>query len=104
MAAFRAAGADPTIGSRLQGILAAAGVEEVGGFAIAQYLASDNPVGPAVLSGRGPVTGAGHDRPRPDHRGRARPRHAGGTHRDTLRSADAVLVPPLLAGAWGRRP
>jgi hypothetical protein len=23
---------------------------------------------------------------------------------DTLRSADAVLVPPLLAGAWGRRP
>jgi hypothetical protein len=23
---------------------------------------------------------------------------------DTLTSADAVLIPPLLAGAWGRRP
>jgi hypothetical protein len=23
---------------------------------------------------------------------------------DSLRSAGAVLVPPILAGAWGRRP
>ena len=38
-AAFRSAGADPTIGSRLKGILALAGVVDVEGFAIAQYLA-----------------------------------------------------------------
>jgi len=104
MAAFRAAGADPTIGSRLQGILAAAGVEEVGGFAIAQYLASDNPVGPAVLAGvvrslapvmiaHGLTTEAELDVDTLAAR-----------TAQTLRSADAVLVPPLLAGAWGRRP
>ena len=51
IAAFRAAGADPTVGSRLQAILAAAGVEDVEGMAIAKYLARDNPVGPAMLGG-----------------------------------------------------
>ena len=54
MAAFRAAGADPTIGSRLKRILAEAGVEDVDGFAIAQYLANDDPVGPAMLGPRYP--------------------------------------------------
>ena len=44
MSAFRAAGADPTIGSRLQNILAESGVADVEGLAIAQYLSSDSPV------------------------------------------------------------
>ena len=104
MAAFRAAGADPTIGSRLQHILAAAGVEDVGGFAIAQYLSSDDPVGPTMLTGvvrslasvmvaHGLATEAELDLDTLAAR-----------TADTLQSADAVLIPPLLAGAWGRRP
>jgi len=104
MAAFRAAGADPTIGSRLQLLLAEAGLEEVAGMAIAQYLSSDNSLGPAMLTGvvrsLAPVMLA----------------HGLATESeldldtltaritDSLQSAGSVLVPPLLAGAWGRRP
>jgi SAM-dependent methyltransferase len=104
VAAFRAAGADPTIGSRLQTILAASGAEDVGGLAIAQYLASDNPVGPAMLAGvvrslapvmvaHGLATEAELDLDTLATR-------AG----DALRAAGSILVPPILAGAWGRRP
>jgi ubiquinone/menaquinone biosynthesis C-methylase UbiE len=104
MAAFRAAGADPTIGSRLQSILGAAGAEDVAGFAIAQYLGSDNPVGPTMLAAvvrslapvmiaHGLTTEAELDVDTLVAR-----------TADALRSADAFLVPPLLAGAWGRRP
>jgi len=104
MGAFRAAGADPTIGSRLQSILAAAGAEEVGGLAIAQYLSSDDPVGPAMLAAvvrslapvmvaHGLTTEAELDLDTLAAR-----------TADTLRSLDAVLVPPLLSGAWGGRP
>lgn len=104
IAAFRAAGADPTIGSRLKGILANAGIEDVGGLAIAEYLASNDPVGPAMLSGvvrsLAPVMVA----------------HGLSTHAEldldtleeraakSLQSTDSVLIPPILAGAWGRRP
>ncbi|CUR58545.1 putative Methyltransferase type 11 [metagenome] len=104
MSAFRAVGADPTIGSRLQTILADAGAEDVGGFAIAQYLASDNPVGPAMLTGvvrslapamvgHGLATEAELDL---DTLG---DRVAG-----SVGAHGSVLVPPLLSGAWGRRP
>ncbi|MFC4783956.1 methyltransferase domain-containing protein [Nocardioides sp. MAHUQ-72] len=104
IAAFRAAGADPTIGSRLQVILAQSGVEDVAGLGISQYLASDDPVGPAMLSGvvrsLAPVMVA----------------HGLATESEldldtlaeraveALRSAGSVLVPPTLVGAWGRRP
>ncbi len=104
MTAFRASGADPTIGSRLQSILAEAGAEDVGGLAIAQYLSPDNPVGPAMLSGvvrsLAPVMLA----------------HGLTTEQEldletlatrtaqSLRATGSVLVPPILAGAWGRRP
>jgi len=103
LAAFRAAGADPTIGSRLQIILAESGVTDVRGLAIAQYLGHDSPVGPAMLSGvvrsLAPVIVA----------------HGLATEAEleidtlaersaeALRSAGSVLVPPILAGAWGRR-
>jgi len=104
MAAFRAAGADPTIGSRLQGILADAGVEDIRGLGIAQYLANDDPVGPAMLSGvvrslapvmvaHGLATEADLDLDTLASRAA-----------DSLQSAGSVLVPPILVGAWGRRP
>jgi SAM-dependent methyltransferase len=104
MAAFRAAGADPTIGSRLKHILAESGVEDVAGFAIADYLANDDPVGPGMLAGvvgsLAPVMVA-HGLATEDELGldtlatRAK---------ESLQSTDSVLIPPLLAGAWGRRP
>jgi SAM-dependent methyltransferase len=104
MAAFRAVGADPTIGSRLQRILVDAGVVDVEGFAIAEYLASDDPVGPAMLSGvvrsllpvmvaHGLATEAEVDLDTLATRAAA-----------SLQSTGSVLVPPLLAGAWGRHP
>lgn len=104
VAAFRAAGADPTIGSRLKGILASAGVEDIGGFAIAQYVASSDPVGPAMLTGvvrsLAPVMIA---------KGLATEAELGldtltTRAAESLQANDSVLIPPLLAGAWGRRP
>jgi SAM-dependent methyltransferase len=104
VAAFRAVGADPTIGSRLQGMLSRSGVEDVNGLAIVQYIGSDNPVGPALLSGvvrslapamvgHGLATEAELDLDTLATR-----------IAEALRSTDSVLVPPVLAGAWGRRP
>ncbi len=104
LAAFRAVGADPTIGARLQGILAAAGAEDVAGLALAQYLAGDDPVGPALLSGvvrslapvmvaKGLATQAEVD-----------PDTLPSRIASSLRSSGSVVVPPLLAAAWGRRP
>lgn len=103
MAAFRAAGADPAVGSRLKLILAESGVVEVGGFAVSQYLAPDDPVGPAMLAGvigsLAPVIVA----------------HGLATMEEldldtlaeraskSLQKHGSVLVPPVLAGAWGRR-
>jgi SAM-dependent methyltransferase len=103
-AAFRSAGADPTIGSRLKGILALAGVVEVEGFAIAQYLGCDDPTGPAMVSGvvrslapvivaHGLATEAELDLDTLAARAA-----------ESLQAKGSVLVPPLLAGAWGRRP
>lgn len=104
LAAFRAAGADPTIGSRLQPILRSAGVDGVGGFGLAQFLAPDSPVGPAMLAGvvrsLAPVI----------------VRHGLATEAElgldtlaersaaALRDTGSVLVPPLLVGAWGQVP
>lgn len=104
MSAFRAAGADPTIGSRLQTILAEAGAEDIRGLGIGQYLASDDPTGPAMLAGvvrslspvmiaHGLATEAELDLDTLAAR-----------TADALRSNRSVLVAPILAGAWGRRP
>lgn len=103
MAAFRAVGADPAVGSRLQSILADAGLSGVGGFAVSQYLGPDNPLGPAmlaaVITSLAPVMVA----------------HGLATLEDldldtlaarvaaSLQANGSVLVPPVLAGAWGGR-
>lgn len=101
--AFRRVGADPTIGTRLQGILADAGVQDVGGFGIESYTAPGSPIGPMMLEGvirtlapamigHGLATAAELDLDTLAER--------------VIRALDdagSVLLPPTLAGAWGRR-
>jgi len=103
LAAFRAAGADPTIGSRVKQHLRSAGVEDVGGFGIGQYIAHDDPVGPVMVAGvvRSllPVI-LGH--------GLATEEEVDidtlqGRVAASLSEHDSALVPPMLVGAWGTR-
>jgi SAM-dependent methyltransferase len=104
MAAFRAAGADPVIGSRLRTVLAEAGVENVTGLGIAQYLPSDDPVPPGLLSAvvRSllPVMTA-HGLATEDEIDIA---SLPARLAESMRATGSVVVPPLLVGAWGRRP
>ncbi|WP_243061084.1 methyltransferase domain-containing protein [Nocardioides sp. SR21] len=103
-AALRSAGADPTIGSRLQAIHADVGLDDIGALAITQYLPPDSPVGPGLLSGvvrslaprmvaLGLATEAELDL---------------GTLPDRISAAlqrsGSFFVPPTLAASWGRRP
>jgi len=103
LAAFRAAGADPTIGSRVKQHLRSAGVEDVGGFGIASYIDHDDPVGPVmvagvvrsllpVILGHGLATAEEVDIDTLQGRVAA-----------SLAEHDSVLVPPMLVGAWGTR-
>lgn len=104
MSAFRAAGADPTVGAKLRSILDRAGLVDVGGFGLLQYLPADDPIGPVLLSGvvrsLAPVMVA-HGLATADELGLD-------TLTDRIRSAllesASVMVPPVLAGAWGRLP
>lgn len=104
LAAFRAAGTDPVVGTRLQDHLLASGAADVRGLGVVPYLPADSLVGPHMLAGvlrtlapvmlgAGLVTASqlGLD-DLPQRIGRA------------LHEAGAILVPPALAGAWGRRP
>jgi SAM-dependent methyltransferase len=103
LTAFRKVGADPTIGARLQGILADAGVSDVAGFGIEPYLPPGSPVGPTMVAGvvralapaiigHGLATAEELDIDTLAERAAA-----------ALDAAGSVLVPPVLAGAWGRR-
>jgi SAM-dependent methyltransferase len=104
LTAFRRVGADPTIGSRLQGILAEAGVAEIGGLGIEPYVAPGSPIGPAMMAGvlrtlapaiisHGLATETELDVDTMAERITA-----------ALDANGSVLVPPVLAGAWGHRP
>jgi hypothetical protein len=82
--AFRAAGADPEIGSKLPRILPAAGLEAVAGLAIQRYCPPGDADAAAQLVGvvrslGGPPEAAGI----PDA------------------ARDSVVVLPALVGAWG---
>jgi len=104
MAAFRAAGADPAIGARLKQILSAVGVAEVGGFAISQYLAPDDPTGPAMLAGvissLAPVMVAHGLATLEELQLETLAERASAS----MQANGSVLVPPVLCGAWGRTP
>jgi SAM-dependent methyltransferase len=102
-AAFRQAGAQPTVGARLALLLRDAGLGDVQTFGVQRYLAPDDPAGPAMLAAvagalAGPIAAAGIADETELGIGTLAQRIA-----DELRAADAVLLPPAVAGAWGRR-
>jgi len=103
LTAFRKVGADPTVGTQLQRILAEAGVVDVGGFGVEQYLGPDSPAGPAMVAGvvrslapaiigHGLATESELDLDTLADRIAA-----------ALQTSGSVLLTPVLAGAWGRR-
>ena len=101
-AAFRAAGANPGIGSGLAVILREAGVSDVQTFGIQGYIAAGDPTGPALLSGvvrslHGAIVAPGIATA--DEIGIETLEERLG--RD-LEAANAVLLPPTVVGAWGR--
>jgi ubiquinone/menaquinone biosynthesis C-methylase UbiE len=104
MGAFTAAGASPKIGARLGPILREAGLDEVTTFGVQDYLQPGDPTGPGLLAGvvrsladviktHGIATAEQLDVATLDRR-----------IADELRREQAVLLPPTVVGAWGRRP
>src|SRR5262245_51885027 len=101
---FAAAGASPMIGARLGMILKEAGLSEVTTFGVQNYLPPRSPAGPALL--------AGAVRSLADaivkHGIATREQIGIETLEQRMANAlvrdNAVLLPPTLAGAWGRRP
>jgi SAM-dependent methyltransferase len=103
-AAFRAAHADPVIGTRLALILNEAGVEAVRGFGVQPYIAPGDPVAPRLITGvlrtLAPTILAA---------GLATEDELGLTTLEAeltreIEAAGAVALLPAVVGAWGRRP
>ncbi len=102
-AAFHHAGASPAIGTRLALLMAEAGLTDVQGFGVQGYLAPNDPRGPALLSGvvrtlAPQIVAAGIATPEQISIDTLEARIA-----DAVRSSGAVVLPPVLAGAWGRK-
>jgi SAM-dependent methyltransferase len=102
-AAFRAAGASPNVGARLGVILEDAGLNGVTTFGVQGYIPPRSPAGPALVAGviRSLLeTIVVH---------RIATREQVGIETlesrlaDALSRGNAVLLPPTVAGAWGRR-
>ena len=103
-AAFRYAHAEPRIGARLALLLRDAGFADVETLGVQMYLAPQDPVGPAMVAGvvqalAGPIVAAGIATEDELELATLEQRIA-----DELRAGDAVLLPPAVAAAWGRRP
>ena len=101
--AFRAAGADPRIGAHLAPLLGAAGLSDVHTLGLQEYLAAGDPRGPIQFAGV-----VASLAPQIVKAGIATEAELGlETLRDRmaqqLRAEDAVVLPPCLVGAWGRR-
>lgn len=103
LAAFRSAGANPIMGTRLALLLADAGLTDTQSIGTQGYMAPDDARGPAMLAGvvRTLV-------PQMVAAGIATAADLGvETLEDRLgaamRAARAVLLPPALVGAWGQR-
>ncbi len=102
-AAFRHAGASPEIGTRLALLLAEAGLADVQGFGVQGYIAAGDPRGPALLGGVVRTLA-----PQIVAAGIATAEQIGIDTLETrvaeaFQSSGAVMLPPVLAGAWGRR-
>lgn len=103
LAAFRSADADPVIGTRLALLLAEAGVADVESFGVQGYLAPSDPRGPILLGGvirslAPQIVAAGIASEAELGLDTLEARIA-----DALAASDAVMLPPTLVGAWGRR-
>lgn len=102
-AAFRHAGASPEIGTRLALLLAEAGLADVQGFGLQSYIAPNDARGPALLGGvvrtlAPQMVAAGIATQEQVSIDTLEARVA-----DAVRSSGAVVLPPVLAGAWGRK-
>jgi SAM-dependent methyltransferase len=102
-AAFRSAGADPRIGAHLAALLIAGGVVEVETLGAQSYLAPDDPRAPALFAGviaslAPQIVRAGIATESELDLATLRERVA-----RELMAADAVVLPPCVVGAWGRR-
>jgi ubiquinone/menaquinone biosynthesis C-methylase UbiE len=103
-AAFRSAGADPRIGARIGLLLRRIGLEDVTTFGIQPYFGPEDPTGPILCAGV--VRSLA---PQIVAQGIADEAELG---LDTLQAriveelvaSDAVVLPPAVVGAWGRRP
>ena len=101
--AFRHAGASPAIGAKLALLLTEAGLADVQGFGVQAYYAPGDPRGPMLLSGvvrtlAPQIVAAGLATLEQIDIDTLEARIA-----YKVRSAGAVILPPTLAGAWGRR-
>jgi SAM-dependent methyltransferase len=100
--AFSLAGASPSIGARLGPILEQAGLNDVRTFGIQAYLPAHNRSGATLLAGvvrslAGEITRRGIATPERMDLPTLETRIS-----DALTQAKAVLLPPTVAGAWGR--
>lgn len=101
--AFEQAGAHPMIGAHLAQLLDAAGIGEIRSLGVQGYFGPEDPGGPALVTGvvrsladaivAGGIAGASEIGLDTFEQRLA----------DELRSAGAVLLPPTVVGAWGRR-
>jgi len=101
-AAFHHAGANSAIGTKLALLLAEAGLADVQTFGVQGYIAPDDPRGPALLSGvvrtlAPQIAAAGIATPAQMGIDTLEARIA-----DAVRFAGAVILLPVLAGAWAR--
>jgi SAM-dependent methyltransferase len=101
--AFRAAGANPRIGAQLNQLLRAAGVVDLTSFGVQPYMAPDDPRGPRLLGGVVRTLA-----PQIVSAGIATEAELGLETLERriaseLTTAEAVFLPPAVAGAWGHR-
>jgi SAM-dependent methyltransferase len=102
-AGFRSAGANPRVGSRLAPILRDAGFEDITTIGVQGYYAPGDPAGAAMVAGV--VRSLA---PRIVAAGIATAEEIGVEDFEqrlaaALHEADAVLMPPTVAGAWARK-
>jgi SAM-dependent methyltransferase len=103
-AAFRAAGADPRIGTQAGQLLRRAGFADVSTLGVQAYFAPSDPTGPLLCAGVTRTLA-----PQIVAQGIADEAELG---LDTLQeriaeqvaARDAVILPPAVVGAWGTRP
>lgn len=103
-AAFTSAGADPRVGAKAGHMLRRAGFAEVSTFGIQSYVAPGDPAGPRLT--------AGVARSLADQivaQGIADEAELGietleARLADEVGEREAVMLPPAVVGAWGRRP